>query len=386
LVKYENERVFVTKRARLLHVFSTFDHGGAEARTIQLMRHFGDAADHIVLIGERSATGAKAAIDPALHVAIPEKGVPKVLGHPGLLRYLRIAQYLRGFDLVLTYSWGAMDAVMAHRLFGRLFRLPPLIHHEDGIELEEQQRLRIHFRRIAMQTCSAVIVPSTGLEKTALTVWNIKQHRLARITNGIDVAQFQQQTGAGMFPGLLEQKNEVVVGTIAGLRPVKNLPLLVRAVAAAGPCIRLAIAGEGSARHEIAAEAERQGISDRLHMPGFLKDPARYLGRFDIFALSSHSEQFPIALAEAMSAGLPVIATDVGDIRSMVAPSNMPYIVPVGDSGAFAKAIAQLAADPELRSRIGRDNAERAIEEFPEDRMFARYRQVYGYAMGKPFT
>jgi glycosyltransferase involved in cell wall biosynthesis len=101
----------------------------------------------------------------------------------------------------------------------------------------------------------------------------------------------------------------------------------VRAVAAAGPNYRLAIAGEGPEREVILAEAQRVGIADRLMMPGFLKDPARFVGLFDIFALSSDSEQYPISLVEAMAAARPVVSTNVGDVAAMVARENRRFIV-----------------------------------------------------------
>jgi glycosyltransferase involved in cell wall biosynthesis len=179
-----------------------------------------------------------------------------------------------------------------------------------------------------------------------------------------------------------KRDGDIIVGTIAGLRTVKNIPRLVRAVAAAGPNVRLAVAGEGPERDAIAAEAQRLGISDRLMMPGFLKDPARYVGLFDIFALSSNSEQYPISLVEAMAAGCAVVATDVGDIRDIVSAANKEYVVPKDDD-AFAAAIRHLAGNAELRKELGDKNRARAHLEYDESRMFARYRQLYGSAMGR---
>jgi L-malate glycosyltransferase len=373
----------VIKPARLLHVFSTFDYGGAEARTLQLMRLFGDDAEHVVLIGERSATGAIASVASGVKVEFPEADVPRVLGRPGWARYRELASYMRGFDLILTYSWGALDAIMAHRLFGKQMALPPLIHHEDGYEPEEERTSRIIFRRIALSTCRAVIVPSISLESFARDRWKIGKGRLIRLSNGIDIPRYALPVAAGSFPGLARRDGDVVVGSVAGLRPVKNLPKLVRAVAAAGPNIRLAIAGEGPERGAIEAEAAKLGITDRLHLPGFLSDPASYMGHFDIFALSSDSEQLPISLAEAMAVGLPVVATDVGDIRQMLPPANQPFVVALEDESGMAKAIARIAADPALRAQLGRENAARAATEFDEKTMLARYRQAYGSAMGR---
>jgi len=118
-------------------------------------------------------------------------------------------------------------------------------------------------------------------------------------------------------------------------------------------------------------------------MPGFVKNPARYIGLFDIFALSSDSEQFPISLVEAMAAKCPVVATDVGDIRNMVTRNNLPYIVPRDDEAALARAIADLAELASLRKDIGYDNHLHAWENYQQSAMFDRYAKLYGSAIGR---
>src|SRR5205085_9996265 len=119
---------------------------------------------------------------------------------------------------------------------------------------------------------------------------------------------------------------------------VKNLPRLVRAFAAmTHKPARLVIVGEGPESERIAAAARSAGVAARLLMPGFLAEPARWIGHFDIFALSSDSEQFPISLVEAMAAGLPVVATAVGDVPGIVAEDNKPLIVAPDDEAGFAR-------------------------------------------------
>lgn len=116
-------------------------------------------------------------------------------------------------------------------------------------------------------------------------------------------------------------------------------------------------------------------------MPGFLRDPSRYIGLFDIFALSSDSEQYPISLVEAMASGIPAISTDVGDVRNIVAKENLPFIVARQDETALADAIRQLAGDRKLRASVGEANRFVAFAQYDEETMFARYRQLYGSAM-----
>ena len=373
-------------RIRMLHMHSTFELGGKEARTAKLMNHFGDEAEHVILVGDNTALSARDAIEQHVKVDFPGDAAPSLMGLPGPRRYVDLGKYMKQFDLILTYNWGAMDGVMAHALLGKIMGLPPLIHHEDGFNEDEADKLnwkRNWFRVAGLLGSHALVVPSQILENIARTIWKLPAKKIHRFDNGVDIARYIVPPQGDAFPGLSRNTGDVIVGTVAGLRTVKNLPRLVRAVAKAGSNMRLAIAGTGPERDAIIAEAKRVGIADRLIMPGFLTDPARYIGLFDIFALSSDSEQYPISLVEAMAAGCAVAATDVGDIRNMVCAKNRDYIVPRDDEAAFADAIHRLASDVNLRKELGAANAERAQAEYDESVMFAAYRKLYGGAMNR---
>ncbi|MGQ0661262.1 MAG: glycosyltransferase family 1 protein, partial [Sphingosinicella sp.] len=97
---------------RILHCHSTFSLGGKESRAVRLMNAWGDAAEHVVLSAMPDRLGAREAIDRGVKVAFPSDA-PSLQGKPGPVRYARLARYMRGFDLVLTYNWGSFDAVMA---------------------------------------------------------------------------------------------------------------------------------------------------------------------------------------------------------------------------------------------------------------------------------
>jgi glycosyltransferase involved in cell wall biosynthesis len=367
---------------RLLHCHSTFAPGGKELRAVRLMNAFGASASHTVVTATRGALGAREAIAPGVACSFPEDA-PSLTGAPTPRRLWRLARFMRGFDLVLTYNWGAFDAVMARRLFGG----PPLVHHEDGFNEDEAERLdprRNLYRRLGLPAAARLVVPSRRLEQVALRDWRQPRWRVARIPNGIDLATFSRPPSAPI-PGLERRPGEIVVGTVAGLRAVKNLPRLVRAVAATGRDeLRLVIVGSGPESEQIADAARSLGIGSRLLMPGHLPDPGRWIGHFDIFALSSDSEQFPVSLVEALAAGLPVVATAVGDIPHMVAADNLPLIVAPQDEAGFAAALASLADQPSLRRAIGAANRVRAQGEYGEEAMIAAYARLYGEALGRP--
>ncbi len=373
-------------RPRILHLHSGFNLGGKEARAVRLMNLWGGRAHHTVVSADHDAMGARAAISADVPCDFPMEEAPSLHGLPGLRRYRQWARTMQGFDLILTYNWGAMDAVMAHRLFSPIMALPSLIHHEDGFNEDEAERLnpkRNLFRRLALGSAHALVVPSRRLERIARTIWHQPEQRVHLIFNGIDVEAYAQPPLPTAIPGFERMSGRVVVGTLAGLRAVKNLPRLVRALAPLKEEVQLVIVGEGPEREVISAQAQAVGLN-ALHMPGFLPEPARFIGHFDIFALSSDSEQFPISLAEAMAAGLPAVSTDVGDVAAMVAAENKPFIVAHDDETAMTAAFARLIDSAELRRSIGAANRQKAAEAFREADMVARYARLYGDAMERP--
>ena len=366
----------------ILHLHSTFAAGGKERRTAQLINAFGNKARHTIVSAEADQLGAAERIARGIRVDL-QPPFPGLKGRPTPGRLQRLARAMRGYDLVCTYNWGAMDAVMAHTLFKDLHGLPPLIHHEDGFDESELARLktrRTWYRRIALGRAAGLVVPSERLEEIALVDWQQPLGRVKRIPNGIDTKAFAMRPKKDALR-LMKRPGEFWVGSLAGLRTIKNLPRLVRVFAVLPDEWQLVIIGEGEDRAAILAEADRLGINHRVHLPGPVADPARVIGLFDIFALSSDSEQFPLAVVEAMAAGLPVLAPAVGDIAAMVAEPNAPFICPPEDEAALSAALARLAESRELRRELGEANRARAAAHFDEARMIATYRRLYSSAM-----
>ncbi|MFD1788974.1 glycosyltransferase family 4 protein [Sphingomonas floccifaciens] len=368
----------------ILHLHDSFSLGGKTARAVRMMNAFGDRARHTIVSAAPDRLGADEAIATGIRYEIAQNP-PPLTGSPSVARFEAIAKYMARFDLVLTYNWGAIDGVMARRAFAK--GMPPLIHHEDGFDADEALRLnrmRNYYRRFALGAASGLVVPSAQLDHIALDIWKQPRAKVHRISNGIATARFAGKPDPKAIPGLTKRSGDFVVGTIADLRDVKDLPALVRAFGGLPGKARLVIVGEGPERQAIQDAADAMFLGDQLVMPGSLPDPHRYIGLFDVFALSSRSEQQPTGVMEAMAAGLPVVAPPVGDVAEMVAPENHHYLAPDRREVVLRDRIQMLQGRADERARVGQANRARARAMFDESAMIAAYAKLYADTAGRP--
>lgn len=272
-------------------------------------------------------------------------------------------------DVLLTNNWGSIEWTLAGRLAGAA----RMLHVESGFGSDEAGgdfRRRALIRRKVLSGRVQTVVPSRTLQQRALESWGLDPARLHLVPDGIPTAKF-----AAAAMGRAERL-VLTVGTVAVLREEKRLDLLLDAFAAlrAVMSARLIIAGDGAERVRLEAHAEALGLAADVEFTGMVQDVETVYPRFDIFALSSSTEQIPNTVIEAMAAGLPVAATAAGDVPIMVAPENAPFIVPLGDAAAVAGALETLARDAALRQRIGLANQRRARETYDVATMVAAYR------------
>jgi glycosyltransferase involved in cell wall biosynthesis len=364
-----------SKSTHILHVFSTFAVGGAEVRTATLVNALGGEFRHTIL----SINGQRQAVS---HVREPIPCLDPPTSTNPLKRPLQLRQLLRRErpDLVITYNWGAIEAVMAAR---SLFM--PVIHTEDGFGPEEAVQLlarRVWTRRILLRGCLWTVVPSRTLEKIALEEYRLARNRVQYIPNGIDLNRFHPGRDLELRTSLGFSSKAIVFGTIGALRPEKNLPFLLQAFRkAAIPNSRLVLVGEGEGRKDLECLAGELGIAGQVHFAGARKNTANYYRAFDIFVMSSVTEQMPLALLEAMGSGLPAICTDAGDTAMLLSAEKGPEILRQGDLGGYTQAMCILAGSAGLRKKFGEKNRARCEAEYGMKKMVDRYRELYRAAL-----
>ncbi len=349
-------------RPRLLHIFPTFSAGGAQARLVTLANAFGLDFRHqvIALDGDTSfANRFHHDVDVKfLDVAVPKRTSLTKLG--------RIHAVLKkqNPDLLITSNWGSIDWVLGN--YWSRFRH---IHMEDGFGPVEQDRQiyrRVVTRRMALRR-ARLVLPSRLLLSLARDVWRLPREHLHYIPNGIDHHRFRPVT---------EFSADIpVIGCVAALRPEKNIARLLQAAAQVRKThqFNLVIAGEGPDRDRL--ESISRSLALKVDFLGNVQDPAPLYRSFAIFSLASDTEQMPLSVLEAMSSGLPIAATCVGDLNSMVAAENREFLTS-RDDVALAQAIGRLLDDLERARAIGGANRQRVDAEFRQDAMIESWRSV----------
>jgi len=367
----------------LLHVFSTFAPAGPQVRTVGLIEDLGAEFRHSVLAMD-DRTDARELLTGKVEVAFLE-APPKAGTLQTVPRMRALLKRVRP-DLVLTYNFGAMDTVLAARTLGL-----PLVHHEDGFLPDEVQRRkprRSWFRRLGLARAERVVVISENLHRIATEEWHLAPEQVVFVPNGIELARFgPRETGEAGDRTVRDElglgPHALVVGAVGHLRPEKNLPRLLEAVAATEhPDLHLLILGEGPERERIAALAAAPPLAGRVHLVGYHPDPRAHYRAMDLFALTSDTEQMPIALLEAMASALPVVATDVGDVRLILPDEQRRFVSAVSDgAAALARSLGELAEKAELRRELGAANRRRAEQRYTRERMTRAYRDVYRGAL-----
>lgn len=185
------------------------------------------------------------------------------------------------------------------------------------------------------------------------------------LIHGVDLEGIRARVNAaaGVRASLGIRESDIVITTVANLRRQKAYEVLLEAAAivvADTDHVRFLSVGEGPLETELLDHHRRLGLRDRFCFLGYRDDVVELLGASDVFAMSSSFEGLPVALMEAMAIGLPVVATAVGGIPSVVEHSKTGVLVPPRDPGALAEAILDLCRSPSERQRLGTASREQS--------------------------
>jgi glycosyltransferase involved in cell wall biosynthesis len=301
---------------------------------------------------------------------------------------LRLAAILRErrVDVAHCHNWGGLvDTVVA----SKLARMIPVLHTQHGLDYgfsdspdHLRSRLRTVMKTVACQGVTKIATVSREVAEMVTRQWHVPPSRVAVVHNGVRVpsldegievrARWRRELGVG--------ESDVLIGTVAVFRPVKDLhtmleamSLIVRETSRA----RLVLMGAGPLKTELEATAERLGLKSVVHFPGFRRDATQLLPALDMFVLSSVSEGISLALLEAMAAGVPVVATRVGGNLEILEKPGCGLLVPPRSPRDLADAMLSLIRDANRCRELSGAGRRRVEEAFSLGRMIRAYESLY---------
>jgi len=287
---------------------------------------------------------------------------------------LRLARLLRALRVDIVHTRNAEPffyGIVAARLAG----VPVVIHSEHGRTFPEKP-LRARVQRLLLSGANAAFSVSERLKQDLVRELGVSPARFEVIHNGVDIERFRSAPGTG---DRRLSAADVVIGSVGRLAPVKNYPLLLRAMARlpALPPSRLLLVGDGPEGPSLQALAAELGLADRVQFAGHRDDVAQALREMDVFVLPSTSEGMSNTLLEAMAAGVAAVASDAGGNGEIIVPEVSGLLFPSADVAALAAQLGRLVSDPGLRGKLARAAATRVKVEFSIDAMIRRYEQLY---------
>ena len=370
----------------VLHVIDSDGPGGAESIVVALVTHA--AADSLRSEVITPGTG------PWLTSALRQSGV-RVVPVPNSWPVVRAfdATYLDGLrrairgsrpEVVHAHSHGVGFYVALALLLCRS-RVPLVVTFHGTTDLALHVRFQWLKWRL-LRRAAAVVCVSEALANQARATPGVRAERVLCIHNGIDIAHFAPRRNDSLRRVRGIGPDVVMVGALGNVRPAKGYEVLVRAIAqciACGLRVRLLIAGDdrNPLAEELRSLAEALGLDDSIEFVGFVDDAATFLNGLDLLVVSSHTEGFSLAAAQAQACGLAVISTRCGGPEEILEDGVTGVLVPPGDADALHRAIRSLVGDSAARDRMGTAGRLRAVDRFSGEAMVLGYRDVYRAVM-----
>lgn len=369
---------------KILHIINTLKIGGAQSVLFQLLEGWRDGRDHqmaISLMQRDQLSGRIEALNiPVEHINLqPNKIEPA--------KFIRLVRIIKTYQPDIVQTW-LYHADLIGSIAVRLVSRAPIvwgIHHtladRHSVKSSTRNVVRL-LARLSAYLPSHIICCSQSAYQTHLD-FGYSKNKMSMIVNGVDTNRFQPDptARANIRNELGLSSQSKLIGMFARFHPAKDHDTLLRAAGIFlknNPDVHFALAGEGVDRSNkpLLDKISREGMEDNFHLLGNRQDMPSLNAGMDIVTLSSHSEALPMALCEAMSCGIPCVATNVGDIPMLI--ENTGIIVEPKNPQALADAWQNIPgySDREY-SRLGRQARERIVEFYDLATMINRYKSIY---------
>lgn len=361
---------------KILFLITRADHGGAQVAVLDIVKNLPRGYEALVAAGEHGFLE-----DECKSAGVRFRYVPGLVQPINPLLDIRALLELRSLireeepDLIHSHT---SKAGILGRLIAWLTNVPSVFtahtwSFDEGVP-RIQQLLSIPLERLAGRLQGKIITVSDANTRKALACSVASPDKLVRIWNGIPDSNLRATPGT---------QEIVTIISVARMVPQKDFFTLLHSVAGMPGNWRLQLVGDGPQRDELEALASDYNLQDRVEFLGRRLDVAALLANADIFVLSSKWEGLPISILEAMRAGLPVVASNVGGVRESVINGVNGFITRPQDPAELRARIEALVCNPELLARMGRAGRKRFEMHFHIDAAISKTLDVYASVCAK---
>jgi sugar transferase (PEP-CTERM/EpsH1 system associated) len=362
---------------RVFHLITELDIGGAQTALLGLLARLNRERYWPSVACFYNGEGLMAQRIRALGIPVSDLGMKDKWRVDALWRLYRSLRQARP---TILHTW-MFHANVIGRIVGRLARVPIVITSRRNLDIGGRHREILH--RLTGRLDDCTIAVSELVRKTYIARAGVPEDRVITIHNGVDAERFpikDASVAARIRANLGIPLDAPVIGTVGRLHRQKDLASLLTAmvqVRARFPAVRLLLVGEGELRGDLEALAKSLGLVDAVTFAGSRPDVAEILATLDVFVLPSLWEGMPNTVLEAMSVGLPVVATAVGGTPEVVVDGQTGILVPPQEPARLAEAIMLLLQDPEFGRKLGRVGRARVMSQFQISETVRRTETLY---------
>ena len=299
----------------------------------------------------------------------------------------QLAREFKGFGSNVVHTHNTAPQVFGG-LAARIAGVPAVVNTRHGAGGTGVNHVREGVFRLSQVLADRVVFVCDGARRQHVARDVVPAEKALTIYNGVPLESYAVALEPGARREMLDQlecdPGCRVVGLVARLEPIKDVPTLVRAAASVlrrAPETRFLVIGGGSQEPQLRRLIRELGLEGAISLLGDRRDVGRLLALLDLFVLSSINEGMPLTLIEAMSAAVPIVATRVGGIPEVVVHDETGLLVPPRSPDALAAAMLELLRDPERARSMGLRGRERAQQLFRVESMAAAYEAVYEAAL-----
>lgn len=261
------------------------------------------------------------------------------------------------------------------------------VHNFPGYEYMSpyKKKLYLKINRFLNKKTSMFITVSDALKKEIVNVENIDENKIKTIYNCIDKSLYVKNEDFNLREHLNIPKNSIVVGCIARLIPSKGVQDLIMAASKLSNLSNLyyVVAGDGPMMGELKQMLQNLRLDERFFFLGYRNDIPDFLRNIDIFVLPSHQEGFGLSVAEALSEGIPVIATNVGGIPEIIVDGTNGILVEKNNIDMLAHEVKHLALDKDLREKLSKEGIKTVKQKFTCEKMYSEIEKIYQNLKGR---